>query len=198
MGAYDGAARRRIHLATVLLVPPSGHRPDRRQARHAGIHPIGLHLTLSLWTPPRHGPARSWQIQIQPSDLDMKESDGRDFRQADVKHKKQNTIVHNEYLASIPWFKRKIYIMRLGGILTRPFCDPPSVRPVSIWCPAVLRAAPPSEIAGKASGERVERSGRSPPPCSAERCLTSVRTFRALAPPPADRQTSVSTLFPQT
>ena len=27
MGAYAGAARRRVHLATVLLRPPSAHRP---------------------------------------------------------------------------------------------------------------------------------------------------------------------------
>ena len=35
MGAYAGAARRRVHLATVLLRPPFGHRPGKRQARHA-------------------------------------------------------------------------------------------------------------------------------------------------------------------
>ena len=40
-------------LATVLLPPPSGHRPGRRQACHAHILEIGLHLTQpwSLWTP---------------------------------------------------------------------------------------------------------------------------------------------------
>ena len=59
MGTYVGAARRRVHLATVLLGPPSGHRPGRRQARHARILQIGLHLTQprSVWAPPRHGPA---------------------------------------------------------------------------------------------------------------------------------------------
>ena len=45
MGAYAGAARHRVNLTTVLLRPPSGHRPDRRQARHARILQIGLHLT---------------------------------------------------------------------------------------------------------------------------------------------------------
>ena len=45
MGAYAGAARRRFHLTTVLLRPLSGHRPDRRQARHACIFQIVLHLT---------------------------------------------------------------------------------------------------------------------------------------------------------
>ena len=40
MGAYAGAARRRVHLAPVLLRPPSGHRPGRRQARHARIPQI--------------------------------------------------------------------------------------------------------------------------------------------------------------
>ena len=44
IGAYAGAARRRVHLATKLLRPPSGHRPGRRQARHAHILQIGLHL----------------------------------------------------------------------------------------------------------------------------------------------------------
>ena len=43
VGAYAGAARRRV-LATVLLRPPSGHRPGRRQARHAHIVQIGLRL----------------------------------------------------------------------------------------------------------------------------------------------------------
>ena len=32
MGAYAGAARRRVHLATVLLRPPSGYRPGLRLA----------------------------------------------------------------------------------------------------------------------------------------------------------------------
>ena len=45
MGAYAGAARRRVHLTSVLLRPPSGHRPGRRQARHARILQIGLHVT---------------------------------------------------------------------------------------------------------------------------------------------------------
>ena len=59
--AYAGAARRRVHLATILPRSPSGHRPGRRQARHARILQIGLHLTQprSVCTPPRHGPA-SW------------------------------------------------------------------------------------------------------------------------------------------
>ena len=47
MGAYNGAARRRVHLVTVLFQPPPGHRPVKRQARHARILQIGLHLTQS-------------------------------------------------------------------------------------------------------------------------------------------------------
>ena len=59
MGTYAGAARRRVHLTTVQLRPPSGHRPGRRESRHARIPQIGLHLTQpkSLWTPARHGSA---------------------------------------------------------------------------------------------------------------------------------------------
>ena len=62
MGAYAGAARRRVHLATLLLQPPSRHRPGRRQARHARILQIGLYPThptqpRGVWAPPRHGPA---------------------------------------------------------------------------------------------------------------------------------------------
>ena len=59
MGAYAVAARRRIHVAPVLLRPPSGHRPGRRQARHARILQIGLHPTQprSVRAPPWHGPA---------------------------------------------------------------------------------------------------------------------------------------------
>ena len=45
--AYAGAARRHVHLATVLLRPPSVHRPDRRQARHAHILQIGLRLAIA-------------------------------------------------------------------------------------------------------------------------------------------------------
>ena len=47
MGAYGGAARRRVHLATVLRRPPSGHRPVRRQARHAHILQTGLRLAIA-------------------------------------------------------------------------------------------------------------------------------------------------------
>ena len=46
MGAYSGAARRRVHLVTVPLRPPSGHRLDSRQARHAHIPQIGLRLAI--------------------------------------------------------------------------------------------------------------------------------------------------------
>ena len=45
MGAYAAVARRRVHLATVLPRPPSGHCLGRRQARHTPISKIGLHLT---------------------------------------------------------------------------------------------------------------------------------------------------------
>ena len=39
----------------ILIRPPSGHRSGRRQARHARIPQIWLHLTQpwSVWTPPR-------------------------------------------------------------------------------------------------------------------------------------------------
>ena len=37
MGAYAGAARPRVHLATVLLRHTSGHRPGRRQTRYTRI-----------------------------------------------------------------------------------------------------------------------------------------------------------------
>ena len=40
MRPYAGAARRRVHLATVLR-PPSGHRPGLRQAREARFLQIG-------------------------------------------------------------------------------------------------------------------------------------------------------------
>ena len=47
VGKYAGAARRRVHLVTVLLRPPSGHRPGRRQARHAHILQISLGLVIA-------------------------------------------------------------------------------------------------------------------------------------------------------
>ena len=45
MGAYAGAARRRVHLVILFIRPPSGYRPGRRRARHAHIPQIGLHMT---------------------------------------------------------------------------------------------------------------------------------------------------------
>ena len=45
MGACAGTARRRVHLARVLFRPPYGHHPGRRQARHACILQVRLHLT---------------------------------------------------------------------------------------------------------------------------------------------------------
>ena len=47
VGAYAGVARRRIHLATVFLRAPSGHRQGRRQARQARILQIGLRLVIA-------------------------------------------------------------------------------------------------------------------------------------------------------
>ena len=47
MGTYVGAVRRRVHIATVLLRPPSDHRPGKRQARHAHILQIGLRLAIT-------------------------------------------------------------------------------------------------------------------------------------------------------
>ena len=43
MGTYAGAARRRVHLATEHLRPPSGHCPGRRQARHARMSETSIH-----------------------------------------------------------------------------------------------------------------------------------------------------------
>ena len=58
MEACARAALRRLRLATVLLRPPSGHRPVRRQARHARILQIGL-----VWPSPR-------QTQSPPGEQD--------------------------------------------------------------------------------------------------------------------------------
>ena len=53
---YDEATRRRVHSATVLLRPPSGHRPGRRQARYTSILQIRRHhkQSRSTWTATRH------------------------------------------------------------------------------------------------------------------------------------------------
>ena len=58
MGAYAGAARRRVHLAGVLLHPPSGHRPGRRQARHAHI------LQIRVWTSRRQNKIEKVAIRL--------------------------------------------------------------------------------------------------------------------------------------
>ena len=46
-GGIPEAARRRVHLATVLPRPPFGHRLDRRQTHHAIILQIGLRLAIT-------------------------------------------------------------------------------------------------------------------------------------------------------
>ena len=73
VGTYAGAARRRVHLATVLLRPPSGHCSGTRQVRHVHILHIGLRLAIaqtdarpamtisfrqaSVWPSPRQTPS---------------------------------------------------------------------------------------------------------------------------------------------
>ena len=47
MGAYVREALCRVHLVTVLLRHPSGHRPDRRKARHVHDLQIGLRLAIA-------------------------------------------------------------------------------------------------------------------------------------------------------
>ena len=47
VGTYVGAARRRVHPVTVILRPPSGHRPGRRQARHVHILQMGPCLAIA-------------------------------------------------------------------------------------------------------------------------------------------------------
>ena len=80
MGAYAGAARRRFHLATVLLRPPSGHRPGRHQARHAHILQNRPPLDATM---KRVDAPSAWS---STSDLDKKESDGRDPPQGVAPH----------------------------------------------------------------------------------------------------------------
>ena len=74
MGAYAGAGRRRVHLAAVLLRPPSGHRPSRRQAHHAHI----FHESLSM---------------VRSSDLDEKEFDRRDPPQGVAPHARRGVVL---------------------------------------------------------------------------------------------------------
>ena len=58
MGAYAGAARRCVHLTTVLLRPPVWQSP-RQTPGPPCPYTSELHLTQpwSMWTPSRHGPA---------------------------------------------------------------------------------------------------------------------------------------------
>ena len=64
MGAYAGAARRRVYFATVLLRPPSGHRPDRCLARHARTLPDAT--TKRVDTPSGVPPAQGFS-KTRPS-----------------------------------------------------------------------------------------------------------------------------------
>ena len=86
IGVYAGAARRRVHLATVLPRPPSGHRPGRRQARHARILQIGLHLK-HVYVP------SAWS---SPSDLEKKEADGQDPPQGVAPHAHRGAVGTHE------------------------------------------------------------------------------------------------------
>ena len=85
--ARSGAIRRSSasHLATVLLRPPSGHQPGRRQGAHARILQVGLHLTQpwSVWTPPS-----AW---FSPSDLDKKNPVGGILRR-ESRHKPRGVV----------------------------------------------------------------------------------------------------------
>ena len=65
MGTYAGAARRRVHLATVLLRLPSGHRPGRHQARHARIIQIGLRVLKRLEFKPFLANFLKFQLQLR-------------------------------------------------------------------------------------------------------------------------------------
>ena len=69
MGAEAETARRRVRLATVLLRPPSGHRPGRRQARHASDRTLPDATMKSMDAP------SAW---ANLSNLDKTGSDGRD------------------------------------------------------------------------------------------------------------------------
>ena len=63
VGAYVRAARRRVHLATVLLRPPSGHRPGRRQPPPSPCpHPSDR--TLPDATMKRVGAPSTWTFAI--------------------------------------------------------------------------------------------------------------------------------------
>ena len=57
-GAYAGAARRRVHFATVLPRPPSGH-PPRPPCPYPSDRtpPDAVCGLCSMWTPRRNGPA---------------------------------------------------------------------------------------------------------------------------------------------
>ena len=70
MGAYAETARRRIHLATVLFRPTSGHRPGRRQRRHTETSDG---TTSAATTTHAAGPS-TWTSQLYPERI---ESSGR-------------------------------------------------------------------------------------------------------------------------
>ena len=59
VSAYAGSVLRRVHLAVVLVRPPSGHSPGKRRARHSQSSQIGLQLTQPRSNPValRLGPA---------------------------------------------------------------------------------------------------------------------------------------------
>ena len=71
VGTYAGAARHRVHLATLLLRPPSGHRPDRRLARLVHILQIRLYLTQA------RNKRTAFSYGPSPMDPDNTKSGGR-------------------------------------------------------------------------------------------------------------------------
>ena len=69
LGAYTGAAHCHVYLATVLLRPPSGHRPGRHQARHAPILQIGLQRLVKLRLYCHPVSVTLWSIRLQPASV---------------------------------------------------------------------------------------------------------------------------------
>ena len=88
-GAYSELARRRVHLATVIIRPPFGHRPGRRQAHHAHIFQTVLRLAIvqadTRRSCPYHSDRSTFDVRKRPStgsrhpDSDKTESNKRGF-----------------------------------------------------------------------------------------------------------------------
>ena len=127
MGVYAGAARRRVHLATVLLRPSTRQTPGRSC-------PYPSDGTPPDATMKRVGAPSAWS---SPSDLDKKEFDGRDPPQGVAPHGHRGVVS--------PWSLRGIGEPFLGTYIAVNY-TPSRQHPTALCGWSTTELAEPSPL----------------------------------------------------